>query len=1023
MSEFEFPFSQVNNWGELFSSPGLLSFDEYRSRIALFSDDHSVGHLSPQDEVDLNILNKNNVECVYFDSDSGKNIFSSTDFSLLCLNIRSLPGNFDYFVTTFLNEFGFPDVIGLCETRLSGDIQQLYSIPGYNGVFNNNSTRCGGVAIYIKSGIKFEVQDQFSHSYNHFESLCLDVCINSKKVTLCMVYRRPGSDYESFLADYDLFINSHIGKKCLVFGDFNLDLLKYRNSSHVQRFVNTNFENNFFSLINRPTRVSSHSATVIDHIWCNFVEEPNFRSGIILTDISDHFATLAKICSLKMGPSSPKVLTLRDWTNLDNGNFYNIFSSNISQDIYSNSDFDVDEALDDLVGIIRTTLDSACPLIQKRIKKRTHKPWITPEIISLTRKKNSLHKKYVRKPITYGDQFRACRNSLNNMIKMQKKRYFNNKLQSCNNDPKKTWDVLNEAMNRGGSKNIELNEIREGNRIVSGCKNVANVINNHFIDAPQTIASSLVNHENVDYRDFLSGYYPNSFFLNTTTPESIVKLVQNFSSSSNGSGHLGIPIKVIKAIIDLISGPLSRIFNKCITEGYFPKRLKIAHIVPIHKSGDRTCPNNYRPISILTIFSKIFEKHLYNELLFYFEGNNIIVDQQCGFRKGVSTNVAIGKFLKRVYSGLNDGKFGIGLFLDLQKAFDMVNHKILMKKLFHYGVRGCPHKLIESFLSERKQYVKINEFESNILGTSIGSPQGSVLSPLLFLIFINDIVNVSSILNFNLFADDTCIYASDSNLVNLYTTLNCEILKVEKWISANLLSLNVSKTVYLLFAGKKCLPNVPPLVMFNTPIIRKTETKFLGIIIDDKTMWGPHTQSVLGKISRVTGIMCKIKDYLSPNSRRLIYYALFYPFIQNGIVFWGTVSKTKFSKIFGVQKRIIRYVAGVGRFEHTEPIFKNLNILKLCDVKKLEISKFVHADIDHNRFFDFNNRSTVHSYNTRNSSALVLPNPRINLMLHSIFYEGLKFFDELPIELKNIDSKISFKIKMKNYLISYYISA
>ena len=573
-------------------------------------------------------------------------------------------------------------------------------------------------------------------------------------------------------------------------------------------------------------------------------------------------------------------------------------------------------------------------------------------------------------------------------------------------------------MNRGSAKNSEIREISDGSRIVSGQENVANVMNEYFINAPQTIAGSLNHDENFSHRSFLSGNYPDSFFLATTSPESIVKLLNSLNSSSNGSGYLGIPFKVVQSIIELISVRLSHIFNKCISNGYFPKKLKIAQVVPIHKSGDQTSPNNFRPISILTVFSKILEKHLYNELLFYFESKNIITEQQCGFRREVSTNIAIGKFLNRVYSGLNDGKFGIGLFLDLQKAFDLMDHKILLDKLHHYGVRGCPHKLIKSFLSERKQYVKIGESESKILGTSIGSPQGSVLSPLLFLIFINDIVNASNILHFNLFADDTCIYISDNSIINLYSILNFEILKVEKWISANMLSLNVNKTVYLLFSGKKPIQNIPPLMMFNVPIIRKTETKFLGLIIDEKITWGPHAQSVWGKISRVSGIIGKIKGHMTSNSLKTIYYALVYPNIQSGIVFWGTVSKFRFNKIFRVQKKVIRYIAGVRRLEHTDPIFKNLNILKLCDVKKLETSKFVHADIDQNRFFNFSNRASVHSYSTRNNSALVLPYPRINLMLNSVFYEGLKYFDQLPLDLKQINSKKSFKSKMKNYLIS-----
>ena len=345
---------------------------------------------------------------------------------------------------------------------------------------------------------------------------------------------------------------------------------------------------------------------------------------------------------------------------------------------------------------------------------------------------------------------------------------------------------------------------------------------------------------------------------------------------------------MVKNIISLICKPLSNIFNKCIVDGYFSKKLKIAQIVPVFKNGERSSPNNYRTISILTVFSKILEKHLYDQLIMHFDSHNIIANQQCGFRKEVSTNIAIGKFFKRVYSGINEGKYGIGLFLDLQKAFDVVNHKILLKKLYHYGVRGSPHRLIQSFLSDRQQYIKIDQSESSVLDTSIGTPQGSVLSPLLFIIFINDIVNSSDILHFNLFTDDTCIYLSDNNIEELYSIMNCEILIVQKWINANLLSLNVNKTVHLLFTGSKRVQDVPQLFIFNTPIDRKPVTKFLGMLIDDKLSWKPHAQNILGKISRICGVIGRVRSCMTTDALKAIgtknYGSFFYVFIVNNII-------------------------------------------------------------------------------------------------------------------------------------------
>ena len=399
---------------------------------------------------------------------------------------------------------------------------------------------------------------------------------------------------------------------------------------------------------------------------------------------------------------------------------------------------------------------------------------------------------------------------------------------------------------------------------------------------------------------------------------------------------------------------------------------------------------------------------------------DILTAQQCGFREGISTNIAIGKFLGRVLGALNDGKFGVGVFLDLKKAFDCVDHGILLGKLFHYGVRGVPHRLIKSFLSDRRQYVKIGENKSYTASINIGTPQGSILSPLLFLVFINDIISSSSILNFNLFADDTCVFLHDDDLNLLYHRLNVELVHVKNWISANKLSLNLSKTVYLLFSGRKTLSNVPPLYLSNQPIQRKNSTKFLGLIIDDKLSWKEHASFLHGKLSRLSGVFTKVRIFLPPTALKTLYYALVHSHLNYGLVFWSTLNKTQFNKLFRLQKKFIRFIANSGRLAHTNPLFHNLSILKLEDLKKIEMSKFVFNDTRGPNFFEFSTQSSVHSHYTRNHLSLRLPHPRTNLLLKSVFYEGLKIFNSLDYDIKNCNNVHTFKFKLKCKLISSY---
>ena len=376
--------------------------------------------------------------------------------------------------------------------------------------------------------------------------------------------------------------------------------------------------------------------------------------------------------------------------------------------------------------------------------------------------------------------------------------------------------------------------------------------------------------------------------------------------------------------------------------------------------------------------------------------------------------------LKKIVGGLDAKNIGLCVFLDLQKAFDLVDHSILLRKLNYYGIRGISNKLLGSFLADRKQYVYLNNTSSTVRSVHLGVPQGSILSPLLFIIFINDIVNSSSILHFNLFADDTSLYLESNNMNDLYMTMNLELENVSNWILANKLSINVEKTVYLLFTRKKTLPHTPELLLFNKTIVRKSETKFLGIIIDDRLNWQSHAHFISGKIARMIGILHKISSLLTLPTLKIIYNSLIYPHLQYGIVFWNNVNKTKFNYIFRLQKKAIRLINKSGKFDHTEPLFKNNKILNLNDIMQMELCKFVHHDINVANHFNFRPRSDLHSYHTRYASDIQVPSVHTELARKFVSYKGVSLFNSLSDDIRSIPDKIHFKCKVKNYLLSMY---
>ena len=310
------------------------------------------------------------------------------------------------------------------------------------------------------------------------------------------------------------------------------------------------------------------------------------------------------------------------------------------------------------------------------------------------------------------------------------------------------------------------------------------------------------------------------FIIAHTSTEEILEIINHLETKSSGAAS--IPIKLLKIIPDLIIIPLTKIINTSFSTGEYPNKLKIVKVIPIHKGDSKTDVNNYRPISLLSIFDKIIENLMHIRLYQFLESNNILYNNQYGFGKNSSTTHALLKITEQIRESIENKKYGYVVFIDLKKAFDTVNHDILIQKLEHYGIRNNRLKWFQSYLNNRKQYVYVNGQSSELMDIKSGVPQGSVLGPLLFLIYINDLPNISKKLKLFLFADDTNIYHEDDNLRNFEKTLNQELKKLNQWLCVNRLALNVNKTNFVLFHT------------FNTPIKENITLKINSIAIQEQ---------------------------------------------------------------------------------------------------------------------------------------------------------------------------------------------
>ena len=552
---------------------------------------------------------------------------------------------------------------------------------------------------------------------------------------------------------------------------------------------------------------------------------------------------------------------------------------------------------------------------------------------------------------------------------------------------------------------------------------------------------------NITPEKFLRDKNRFEFIMAHISEDEILKIIQSLPIKSTGPSS--IPIKLLKLVANIIVTPLCHIINVSFSTGVFPDIWKIAKVIALHKGGPSDNVNNYRPISLLSIFDKIIEKVMHKKLSEFLDLHEILFINQFGFRKNSSTIHALLDITERIRQTMDNGKYGCGVFIDLKKAFDTVNHEILLLKLEHYGIRNNMLKWFESYLSGRKQYVYFNGVSSATLSLSCGVPQGSVLGPLLFLIYINDLPNISDTLQFFLFADDTNLYYESDDLVELEKNMNRELKKLSLWLNANRLALNISKTNFIIFRGyrKPCDYNVT-LLLNRKAIEQRTYVKYLGVLIDEHLNWKEHVLNVTKKISRSVGIICKLRSCMDVSLLRTLYYSLVYSHLNYGIHAWGSACKTDLEKILTLQKKVVRAMTGnrwyqtygnPGPLVSSDPLFKNLGILKVEDIYKLNLGKFIFSSLSHLSpplfwtWFTINNQKVTRSNTIIHQDDYFdvgTPVPTITLVRKPCKKEsygakmvqvlGPVIWNDLPAIVRDSDSLLIFKKSLIKFLLSGY---
>ena len=747
---------------------------------------------------------------------------------IIHLNIRSLNANFDKLLVFFNQLKQKPLIIFLSEIW-DVPCANLYCIPGYQMPEIRFASKGGGVAAYVAEGCHYEIIT----SVAAIEHISLAV---SKGGVQCLsatvVYKRHSQTSWNFLHELDILLETIALKlvPSFVLGDFNINTMAV--SNEVTNYITTVKNNGFEHLIKCATRVTDTSQTCIDHVLSNDVSSV---AGIYHTTITDHYPVFVVTPLKHRTPRQTIKVTKHDFlTNHEKGCRFAFVLQHKLGAILSTDD--VNTAMNKFIAAVQECTNKFSS-VKNVYQSKNHKKWINNAIKNAANKRDLLHTLMVRQP---GNQeaksnYLRQRNKVASMIRKSKKEFYADKIDT--GGMSSVYKTINEIFGKQNKQSVPSSVQWNGSSI-SDTTVMAEKFNEVFVSVGPKLASSIPDielHSNITYND-------QSMFLNPVSASEIINIIRGLKNKSPGDDK--ITAGVLKQFDYIIAPRLSDIINMSFTNGIFPDILKIAKVVPIYKEGSRDNILNYRPISILSALSKVFERVIYNRLYSFMDSFKLFSPNQYGFRAKRSTTHALIEIVEKIRNATNSNKTVSCILLDLRKAFDTLNHRILLRKIENYGIRGQPLSLIKSYLQNRKQYVNVGDICSEHMDIVCGVPQGSILGPLLFLIYVNDVASVCYNSTPYLFADDTNIigFASKGTADFMQDDVN----RVSDWMVQNKLSLNVEKSHSLcinatinhnLACGSETLPNV-------------NYCKYLGVLLDDKLTFDAHIQNVVRKLSR-----------------------------------------------------------------------------------------------------------------------------------------------------------------------------